>query len=474
MDDIYFTDKRSRRNGNDDKDKNDRFTKSEYRDISSNPNLKKRSSGNTVPSKKPGFTVNIPDEEFDAPEYIPGRSRTPQGAKRVSAPPPSRTPSGIKVSDSVSLEHRPSVSDRSPSAPRSRTPQRPPVAQRRPKKKIGGKIAIAVMLILLIGVAALFGYGYSILGSIDYDDSIVENAHISKSELMSSPSVTNILILGSDARDYDGTVGQRSDAMILFSIDKRHKEIKLSSFLRDSYVYIPEADYRDKLNASFSYGGAQLTMDTIEYNFEVDIDHYVIINFDAFRQFVDLLGGVPVEVSQYEAEYMVYDLKYTHIRPGVNNMSGNSALMYCRMRYLDNDFERTARQRKVIKAIITKATKTNPLELVDIVKQIVSNITTDIPQNELLSLGIGAALRFLRYDIVQQQIPAAGTWWDESIDGSDVLAIDLDTNTQILKKFVFEKYDAKALEALAEEAEQDYYYEEEDEEYYYDDEDYYY
>lgn len=474
MDDIYFSDKRSRRNGNDDKDKNDRFTKSEYRDISSNPNLKKRTSDNTVPKKKAGFTVNIPDDEFDAPEYIPERSRTPQGAKRVSAPPPSRTPSGIKVSDSISLEHRPSVSDRTPSAPCSRTPQRPPVAQRKPKKKIGGKIAFAVVLVLLIGAAALFGYGYSILGNIDYDDSIKENAYLGDISLMSSPSVKNILIIGSDARDYDGTAGQRSDSMILFSIDKLHKEIKLTSFLRDSYVYIPEAEYRDKLNASFSYGGAQTTLDTLEYNFEVDIDNYVIIDFDVFKQFINLLGGVPIEVSEYEAEYMVNDLKYLYIKPGVNNMNGNAALMYCRMRYLDNDFERTARQRKVIKAVIGKVAKTSPVVLLDIVKQIVSNITTDISRNELISLGMGAALSFLRYDIVQQQIPAAGTWWDESIDGSDVIALDVETNTAILKKFVFEKYDAKALEALAQEAKQDYYYEEEDEEYYYYDEDYYY
>lgn len=101
----------------------------------------------------------------------------------------------------------------------------------------------------------------------------------------------------------------------------------------------------------------------------------------------------------------------------------------------------------------------------DIVEQIVSNITTDISRNELISLGAGAALSFLRYDIVQQQIPAAGTWRDESIDGSDVLAIDVDTNTAILKKFVFEKYDAKALEALAEEADQSYY-DDDDEDYY--------
>lgn len=476
MDDIYFTDKKSRRNGNNDKPKNDRFTQSEYHDISSSPELKKRSAQNTVPPKKNSFKVNIPDEKFDVPEYNP-QSRTPQGQRRVPVTPPARTPSGVRVSDSISLEYtperKPAPQNRTPQAPRSRTPQKPPVAQRKKKNKIGGKIALALVLILLIGVAAVFGYGYSILGSIDYDDSIVENAHISKSELMSSPSVTNILIIGSDARDYDGTTGQRSDSMILFSIDKLHKEIKLSSFLRDSYVYIPEADYRDKLNASFSYGGAQLTMDTLEYNFEVDIDHYVIIDFDVFKQFINLLGGVPVEVTEYEAEYMVEDLKYIYIKPGVNNMNGNAALMYCRMRYLDNDFERTARQRKVIKAVIGKVAKTSPVVLVDIVKQIVSNITTDIPRNELLSLGVGAALSFLRYDIHQQQIPADGTWWDESVDGSDVIRLDVETNTAILKQFVFEKYDAKALEALADQAEQDYYYED-DEDYYYEDDEYYY
>ena len=471
MDDIYFSDKRSRRNGNDNQNKGERFTQSEYRDINSNPNLKKRSAEQSVPPKKTGFTVSIPDDEFEVPEYIPEKSRTPQGAKRVSAPPPTRTPSGIRVSDSISLEHNPAPHGHNPPPRRSRTPQRPPVADKKPKKKIGGKIAVAAVLVLLIGVAAVFAYGYSILGNINYDDSIVKNEHISQSSLMSSSSVTNILIIGSDARDYDGTTGQRSDSMILFSIDKLHKEIKLTSFLRDSYVYIPEADYRDKLNASFSYGGAQTTLDTLEYNFEVDIDHYVIIDFDVFKQFINLLGGVPVEVTEYEAEYMVNDLKYIYIRPGVNNMNGNAALMCCRMRYLDNDFERTARQRKVIKAVIGKVARTNPLELVDIVKQIVSNIVTDIPQNELLTLGVGAALRFIRYDIVQQQIPAAGTWWDESIDGSDVIRLDVETNTAILKKFVFEKYDAKALEALAEEAEQDYY---EDEDYYYDEDEYYY
>lgn len=473
MDDIYFTDKKGRRNGKEKKPDSDRFTQSDYKDIENNPALKKRSQQPKTAPKKKDFKVQISDDDFNR---VTQPDRTPKGRKQsdIPSPPQSRTPSGERVKNDVPLNRTPAQKPQRPPDPPSRQPQRPPVAPvKKKKKKIGGKLAVALFLVIFTLIIGLFGYGYSILGQINYDDSIVGNTYIDEGELMSSSSVKNILIIGSDARDYDGTVGQRSDSMILFSIDKKNKEIKLTSFLRDSYVYIPDADYKDKLNASFSYGGPQLTMDTLEYNFGVDIDNYVIVDFDFFKQFINLLGGVPVEVTEYEAEYMVNELKYIYITPGVNNMNGNAALMYCRMRYLDNDFERTGRQRKVIKAVISKVAKTNPVELVEIVKQLVSSIRTDIPQSELLSLGTGAALSFLRYDIVQQQIPAEGTWWNDTIDGSDVLSIDVDINSAILKKFVYEKYDADALAALAEEAEQDYY---DDDYYYYEDyyDDYYY
>ena len=182
-------------------------------------------------------------------------------------------------------------------------------------------------------------------------------------------------------------------------------------------------------------------MDTIEYNFGVKIDRYLTVNFEVFKQFINLLGGIPVEVSEYEAEYMVDELKYIYIKPGVNVMNGNASLMYCRMRYLDNDLYRTQRQRKVIKAVVGKVAKTNLFKLMDIVRQVVPNIRTDISRNELISLGAGAALKFLRYDIVQMQIPAAGTWWDESIDGiGDVIAFNAESNAEALKEFVFEKH----------------------------------
>ncbi len=453
MDDFYFTDKnRSRNDRTTPKTSSDRFTQSDYHNINDNPSLKKRES----------FKVNIPKEDIffgeESPEF---RQRTRQAKKDTPVPPaPSRTPKGSRVQspmDEVRKNDSFTPVSRTPQTP-SRTPQGTPASQKTPSRKgkassdksdktgkrLGSFIISAILLCAIVAIGGIFFYGMSILGEINYDDSTTENSYVDESTLNSSSAVTNILVLGSDARtgaEAEIVEGERADTMILFSIDKQNKQIKLSSFLRDSYVYIPQEEYYDKLNAAFSYGGPQLTMDTLEYNFGVSIDNYVIINFTVFTELVDLLGGVTVDISEHEADYMVNDLNFKEIKVGENTLSGKRALWYCRMRYLDDDFNRTERQRKFIKAFIAKAAKTNPIKLMSIVKQVVPNISTDIDKTELLSLGINTALSILSYDIVQQQVPANGTWWDENIGGSDVIALDEEMNREILKKFIFEKYD---------------------------------
>lgn len=474
MDDIYFTDKKGHRNGKENKPSKERFSQSSYKDIDADPSLKKREKTQQIPPQRKTFSVNIPEDDFNRRTAV---DRTPQGRRRsdISSPPPSRTPVGERVRNDVPLHYNPTARQQ-PNPPASREPKSRPVAPVRKKKSgVGGKIAVALFMIVFAVIIALFGYGYSVLGEIDYDNTIKENAYVNKGDLMSSSSVTNILFIGSDARDYDGTEGQRSDSMILFSIDKKNRQIKLTSFLRDSYVYIPEVDYSDKLNASFSYGGPQLTMDTIEYNFGVDIDHYIIINFEIFTQLIDLMGGITIDgVTENEVYYMTNSLSFPNIKEGTNTLNGYKALWYCRMRMLDDDFHRTERQRKVINALVKQAASTNLFDLIDIVKQVVPNISTDIPQSKLLSLGAGAALSFMRYDIVQQQIPADDTWKYGDVDGSSVILINLDANKQALRNFIFNKYDENATTTLDFDENEFYgedygYYDEDDEDY----EDYY-
>lgn len=465
MDDIYFTDKDSRRNGKSKKNTGERITQSEYNDINANPSLKKRTRQQTsVPAKK-NFRVNLPDEDYIAPGV---QSRTPQGRRRtdIPAPPATRVPVQKQRTAPVYYEQE----EYEP--PRSREPKRPPVGPKRKKKRhIGAKLFVAFFLIVAVVIIGAFGYGYSILGEINYNSDITDNAYVDEATLASDASVRNILIIGSDARDYDGTEGQRSDSMILFTIDKNNKQIKLTSFLRDSYVYIPSEEYSDKLNASYSYGGAQLTMDTLEYNFGVKIDNYVIVDFKIFTGLIDLLGGITVDgVTENEVYYMTETLSFPNIVEGTNKLSGYQALWYCRMRMLDDDFHRTERQRKVIKSVISQVAKTNPLDLVEIVKKVVPYIETDIPQNDLLSLGVGAVLSFIRYDIVQQQIPAEGTWKYDDIDGASVIVLNLEQNKAVLKDFIYNKYDESTSATLPDIGEYyygEYYYDDYDEDYYY-------
>ena len=348
------------------------------------------------------------------------------------------------------------------SNPADRSKAQRPAPQRTTRKKAapkskktgasnGKKIAIAVAAVFVIIFASLFVYGYSILGKINFDSEFRDkNQYISSSELKSSSKVENVLFIGSDARSE--VSGMRSDTMILFSIDKQNKKIKLTSFLRDSYVTIPSTGNKRKLNAACSSGGAQLVCDTLEYNFKTKIDSYVLVDFEAFTKFIDLLGGLDVpDVTAAEAKYLHDVVKVPVVNEGMNHFTGGATLWYCRIRYLDDDFHRTQRQRKVISAIIDKVTHTSPVKLMSVIDEVMPMITSSLSRNDLLSLGLGSLTKFLHYDIEQHQVPAKGTWTNANVYGSGaVLKMDIEENTRLLHSFLYDK-DSKKEKETAEE-----------------------
>lgn len=486
MDDIYFSDKKRRDISSD--DKND-FLETDYFDEEFSLDFKKSAgnaqsfiseSGKETSEKNgsrdaySGNPVRSEDRQRNPSPVVNGLDRTPHGKpvsqqrqassayQRPISSPPSRTPTGQRVSQQ---RQAPSAYQRPPAPPspsRTASSQRAPQQGSRPhqgshtpstarqtakkapppKRKVKkssstkAKILLSVFGIFVFVLLALFACGYMILGNLNYDDEIIENRYLD-SVSAADNQIKNILFIGSDGR---GDVeGQRSDTMILFSIDSKNRQIKLTSFLRDSYLYVPLFEYNSKINASYSLGGAQATLDALEYNFEVDIDNYVMVDFEAFEMIVDLLGGITVDVTADEAEYMRDEVKVPWVKEGKNDFNGFVALWYCRIRYLDDDFSRTARQRKVISAIIDKATKTDPFTLMNMVNEVVPNISTDLTRNELLGLGTNALLRYMRYDIVQHQIPADGTWYDDYVDGAYVLRMDVDENAALLQDFLENK-----------------------------------
>lgn len=303
---------------------------------------------------------------------------------------------------------------------------------------------------VLVFIAALFVVGFFILrgvvGSV-YKKMEYKEAEAFTSEPMKEDGVINVLLIGNDSR-LAGDDG-RSDAMILVSISDKTKTITMTSFLRDMYVEIPGHD-GNRLNAAYAYGGAELLMETIEANFGIPIHRYALVNFQAFANLVDAVGGIDLELTNDEVNWInAYLMEYNQLEgkdlatdfldpslSGNLHLNGPQALAFTRNRYIGTDFGRTERQRKVLSAVIKKlpgAVATNGGELAD---GLFPNLTTNLREGECFNLSLNA-WKFLGYEMVQQCVPLEGTYSNADIRGMAVLQVDFDANRQFLKSTLY-------------------------------------
>jgi LCP family protein required for cell wall assembly len=216
----------------------------------------------------------------------------------------------------------------------------------------------------------------------------------------------NILLIGQDKRPGQGR--QRSDSMILVTVNKSKKTITLTSFMRDQYVQIP-GYLPHKLNHTYQYGGMKLLNETLLLNFGVHVDGDVEVDFNGFTKIVDLLGGVEIELTEAEAKYLTdsYQGKFT---AGKNLLNGKAAQAYSRLRDIDSDYRRAERQRKVIMSIINTY-KNKPVdELVSIMQEILPYVTTNMSNSEILgyALEVFPLLPEMKFDNLR--IPVDGTF----------------------------------------------------------------
>ena len=328
----------------------------------------------------------------------------------------------------------------------------PEKKKKRKKKHHPVRNTVLVLLCISIAAVSCVGfYGYNtvnrLLSSFNTDEPLKDNEYIDDSELYRDSEQTNILLIGVDARESD--VSSRSDTMMLLTIDNKNGQIKLTSFLRDSYVKIAGRK-KEKLNAAYFRGGIQGLVDTLELNFKVEIPYYMLVDFEIFTTVVDMLGGIEVEVTEKESAYSKKTPTdrggYLPLEAGENiHLNGTEALWYSRMRYLDSDFMRTQRQRKVITAIVEKAKLQKPRELLELAETIIPLIKTNITADEMKKLGVDAVLdKAYNYSIVQQQIPADETWSNKRISGVGAcLVMDLDENAEILANFLRNKQETE-------------------------------
>ena len=311
------------------------------------------------------------------------------------------------------------------------------------KEKPRRKSRLKGFLVKLVLAAGLYFLVGSVYRKLNYNE--IESL---TSEPLHEEGVINILLIGSDSRD--GSADGRSDAIILLSVSSKTKRIYMTSLLRDMYVDIPGHD-GNRLNAAYSFGGAELLMETVEQNLDITVNRYMVVNFEAFANLVDAVGGVDLELTSEEIELVNgYLNEYNELtgqefgtnymdtsKEGMVHLNGPQALAYTRNRYIGTDFGRTERQRKVLTGVfegLPKALVTNPTELFD---GLMPNLTTNLTQGECYVLSLVAPM-ILSYDMEQGSIPMEGTYRDANIRGMAVLEVDWEANREHLHRMLFE------------------------------------
>jgi polyisoprenyl-teichoic acid--peptidoglycan teichoic acid transferase len=265
---------------------------------------------------------------------------------------------------------------------------------KRKKRKLR-KRAYFILIPLILGFFSVVIYASYLYIKADsvlsnsYEDDGMDKSALRESTVDPSVDNVSVLIMGVDSSDLrKNEDNARTDTLMVATLNKKDKSIKLVSIPRDSYVYIPEVGYESKINHAHAYGGTQATRETVERLLDIPIDYYVKVNFEAFIEVVDAVNGITVDVPYELREQNSKDqANAVHLLPGKQELNGEEALALARTRKLDNDIERGKRQQEIIKAIVKKAVSVNSvLKYDDILEAIGSNMTTNMTFSEMKGL----------------------------------------------------------------------------------------
>ena len=343
-----------------------------------------------------------------------------------------------------------------------------PAEEARPKQSRwrrlpkGGRAAVVALGIAVLLAVAAFLYVNGKLDLLRYNDgSVSEMGEIGAEEdqdldgtglthteadmavpegsPFADEDVLNILLIGTDERteavndadafthlnQLDGTEDTtefsddaRADSMILVSMDIKDHVIRLVSIERGTGVPILLDGYEDQydwITHTFRYGGPKLTMKTVEECYNIEVDHFVRVNFNSFVQIVNAVGGVDIDITELEAKALNWEvpsnsmLIVNHVDPGLNHFDGYTALQYARLRKIDNDWKRVERQRTVIKAVLDQVKNASVMELDNLLNTLLPLIQTNFTKTEIAALLVQLP-GFLGCDVQQMSLPLQGTY----------------------------------------------------------------
>ena len=321
--------------------------------------------------------------------------------------------------------------------------------KRNKKRKQAKMITFAIEAVILVALLVVLYVlnRTELLSKVTYDEKVVEESvnELTQETLETMGEYTNIALFGLDTRQA-GSLGKgnRSDTIMIASINNATKDVKLISVYRDSYLNLANDKYR-KCNEAYSIGGPEQAVAMLNMNLDLKIDHYMSVDFLAVSEVVDLLGGVEIEVDEYEIEHLNnYTVETSKVTgktttklktTGLQNLDGVQATSYCRIRYTKgDDFKRTERQREVLEAIAAKAKTLTPTKLDEIVKAVFPMCATNMTIDQLLAIAADG----LSYNIVETN----GFPFDVVTDsvgsaGSCVIPVDLEENVKQLHEVLF-------------------------------------
>ncbi len=323
------------------------------------------------------------------------------------------------------------------------------------------KTKIFIFCIFIAFIFGLCGFNYitnveseekteEVLNSENISEDVLEEEPVQKEVKKdkntifknNEPDIVNILVIGEE--NMSEQERGRSDSIIVLSIDKNKKNVKMVSFLRDLLVDIPNHD-KNRLNAAYAFGGEELLKETLKQNFDIDIDYYVKVDFSVCEKVIDSIGGIDIELTEKESEYLnttnyISNEEYRTTVAGINHFNGNQALGYSRVRYItaingeSNDFGRTFRQRYVISQMFNTLKNCSKLTLVSLVSSYINDLDTDISYMDAVSLGY-ILMDFDAENLNTLRIPADGMFEDCMYNEMCVLSFKED-NLTLLKEFL--------------------------------------
>lgn len=315
--------------------------------------------------------------------------------------------------------------------------------KRKSSKKKMSKTKKAFLIVLCLSVAAIGGiYGsiaWKVFGGVakvvpaDEVDPTADEVQIAQTEKKDA-EVYNVLLIGTDARDPEAEMG-RSDTMMMLSYNKTEKKSTVVSFLRDSLVEI-DGHGKTRLGHAYAYGGAGLTINTINETYDLDIQNYVTINFDNLVSVIDEIGGVIVPITEEEAQYY-RQRGMPNIQAGEVLMTGSQALTHARNRTIGSDFERSRRQRSVMYGIYKKVLQEkDPSDIMALIVYCMGQVKTNMSVNEIYDLAM-EVLTAENLLMQQTALPQDDMYEAITYEGMQVLDIDVEANKEHLEKLLY-------------------------------------